>query len=86
MNSPRWRSRGEIKKVAAAVVAALALGGTFAYRALRDGASDFSYIFFMSLAGVVAIAIVAPRFFTKGGDRPPWERTRPAKDESSNDH
>ena len=85
MNSSRVRSRGAINKVAAALVAAIALGGTFAYRALRDGASDFSYVFFISLAGVVAIALVAPKFFTEGEDRPPWERKRPPKRDSSND-
>ena len=86
MNSSPSRSRGAINKVAAALVAALAFGGTLAYRALRDGASDFSYIFFMSLAGVIAVAIVAPRRFTEGDDRPPWERPRRPKGESSNDH
>jgi hypothetical protein len=80
----RCKSLGAINKVVVAVLAACGIGGTLAYRALRDGASDFSYIFFMSLAGVVAMAIVAPGLFSGGRDRPPWERTRPPKSESSN--
>jgi hypothetical protein len=64
-------------KIAIALLVAVGIGVEVAMRMMRDGASDFSYIFFMSLAAVVAIAIVAPGKFGEGGDRPPWERPRP---------
>ena len=82
LSSSRSRSRGTISKAVVVVLAVLAFGGTIAYRMLRKGASDFGYVFFMSLAGVVAIALVAPRFFSEGRDRPPWERSRPQRGSS----
>ena len=85
LGSLRCTSHGAINRVVVAVLAACGIGGALAYRLFRDGASDFSYVFFMSLAGVVAMVIVAPGLFSAGGDRPPWERTRPPKSDPSHD-
>jgi hypothetical protein len=69
-------ARGAVNKIIIAVMVAIGIGGVLAVRLLREGATDFGYVFFMSMVGVVAMAIVAPGLFSARGDRPPWERTR----------
>ena len=61
-------------KAIVVIVAALSIGGAMVVRLLRDGASDAGFVVLIAVAGVVAMAIVAPGMFTAGGDRPPWER------------
>ena len=56
---------------------AIAAGLFFARRIYQSGASDLSYIIAMSVAAVVAIAIVAPRKFSSvrslfDDDDPPY--------------
>lgn len=76
-NAHHRASRGASAKVVLLVLAAVSIFAAFAFRLLRNGASDLSYIFFVALAGVVAMLLVAPGRFSPGRDRPPWERTRP---------
>src|SRR5262245_26699631 len=54
---------GNARIIVVALVAALGFGVKIAWEAYDSGARDLGYIFFMSLAAVIALAIVAPRRF-----------------------
>ena len=57
---------GGARAVAIALLVALGFGVTMAVKMLRSGDSEWSYILAVSLAAVVAMAIVAPSKFTAG--------------------
>jgi len=71
---------GNARVGAIALIAALALAARYAWHLYSTGSRDPGFIFFMTLAAVVAIALVAPRFFT----RPPEKRDtwKPDEDDS----
>jgi hypothetical protein len=62
------QSHGNARLVAVAALAAAGLGAKFAWDMYQSGARDPSYIIFMALAAVVALAIVAPRWFRGASD------------------
>ena len=71
---PRQGSHGNAKFAVVAALVAISLGANFAWNMYESGARDPSYIFFMSLAAVVALALVAPRRFNGRGDaNEEWE-------------
>ena len=82
---PPLKYRGAVNKVVAVLIAVVVVGCTMAFRMWRGGETSVSFMFYMSLAGVIALAFVAPRIFTEGKDRPPWERKEQPKRESSNE-
>jgi hypothetical protein len=70
---PIQRSTGNAKVIALAAVAALGLAAKAALNAYDSGARDPSFIICMSLALVVAIAIVAPgKFLRPGAEEDDW--------------
>jgi hypothetical protein len=63
----RFHSRGSIQQVLAWIAIAIYAGAVFGVVLYRRGAEDYSFILFMSVIAVVAIAIVAPRKFRNWG-------------------
>jgi len=62
------QSRGNAKVVAVAALAAAGIAAKLAWEMYNSGARDPSYIIFMALCAVIALAIVAPRRFSGRSD------------------
>ena len=73
---------GSARTVVFAVLAAVVLVAAMIRRAMRDGLTDLGLIVALAVAALVAVVMVAPRYFTEDGDRPPWERKRPSKNDT----
>jgi len=81
----KFRQTGTAKQVLVWLLVALSAGGLVAAYLYDSGASDPSFIVAMSIAAIVAIAIVAPRKFSSlhnlfdpdgDFDDAPYERDR----------
>ena len=83
----RVGNQGSARRIFIWIIVAASILLTLAIRMYRDGASDIGFIVAMAVAGVIAIAIVAPKRFTsvRGAD-PKWEDEDPyGADSESND-
>ena len=60
---PQRGNHGSATQVILWIVVAVSIFATVANRLFREGASDIGFIVAMSVAAVIAIAIVAPRRF-----------------------
>ncbi len=82
----RFRNSGSARQFYIWIVVAASLFVAAANRFYRDGASDLGFIVAMSVAVVIALAIVAPRRFTSiRGGAPDWEDENPYKPSPDDD-
>jgi len=70
---------GGVPVVVLWVIAALVVGGLMALRLYRSGASNVGYILGMSIAAVIAMAVVAPNLLS-GNRRDPGDWSQEVKD------
>ena len=71
MSAPSQRdSFGSARVVVVCVLVAVGVAAAVAMRMVSKGASDVGYIIAFSLASVVGMALVAPKFFTGKSQEP----------------
>jgi hypothetical protein len=75
----KWGSAGSVRQVVLWLIGAFIFGATVAYRVYRSGNTDLGYILAISGCVVVAIAIVAPNFFS-GRRRDPGDWSQEIQD------
>ncbi|MGB9149288.1 MAG: hypothetical protein WCB36_03495 [Burkholderiales bacterium] len=74
-----YRIKGSVGKPILWIVAAICFGVTMAIKTYNSGASNFGYILCMSIAAVVAIALVDPDKFS-GERREPGDYSKELKE------
>jgi hypothetical protein len=80
------KNRGSATHIFIWIVVAVSIFAAVASKLYSDGASDVSYVMWISVVAVIAIAIVAPRRFKSiRGGSPIWEDEDPYKASSEND-